>query len=131
MNGVVDDPGYSAQLLELFTQPEHAGALSGEGVVCGEAGARARGASVRLGLKIRDGQIETARFQAYGCPYLLAAAEALCRWLGCRERAELDRWNWRMAEAELAAPPEKRTQLLVLEDALRAATRAWEVNAPL
>lgn len=131
MNVVVDDPGYGAQLLELFARPEHAGVLpAGEGAVYGEAGSRTSGASVRLWLRIYEGRIATARFQAYGCPYLLAAAEALCRWLAHRERAELDRWHWRMAEAELAAPPEKRTRLLLLEDALLAAVRAWDASAP-
>lgn len=113
---------YSADVVRLFKQACHAGSLAGiEHAVCGQAGMRAKGASVRLWLQFRDDRVQTARFEAYGCPHFLAAAEALCDWAEHRTRTELETWNWSEVAAYLAMPPAKRARLLVLEDALRHA----------
>lgn len=122
---------YHPEVARLFVQLTHGGSFHGErNTVNGEAGRREQGASVRLWLRLalreHKGVVESARFEAYGCPHLLAAAESLCRWLEGRSRVELDRWNWRELETALAIPPDKRTRLLILEDALRRAAQAWD-----
>jgi len=95
----------------------------------GEAGTREQGTWVRFMLHVRDGQIEQARFQAYGCPQTLAA----CEWLSGQLRGRS--WqkpgvggplDWAQA---LALPPDRLTRLLVVEDALRAALEAAQRRA--
>lgn len=120
------EDAYSGQVRALFMNLDHGGSLQGRpGALSGQGGTRAQGAMVRLWLQVGGEQATAARFEAYGCPYVLAAAESLCRWLANRRRSELDGWNWRIPEAELRAPPEKRTRLLIVEDALRSAAVAW------
>lgn len=143
-------PAYAPALERAFARFEHAGSLLGEEcVVWGGSGSRSQGVSIRLWLKLgsadaieglpdhhtttpggRSGhsRVVSARFEAYGCPYVLAALEMLCGWLEGRTRAELELWSWREVETELHAPPEKRSRLLVVEDALRSVARAWDRN---
>lgn len=126
---MISEGAYSGQVRALFMSLNHGGSLQDRpGAISGQGGARAQGAAVRLWLQIAGEQVTTARFEAYGCPYVLAAAESLCRWLVNRRRSELDGWNWRIPEAELRAPPEKRTRLLIVEDALRSAAAVWARN---
>ncbi|HMI37790.1 MAG TPA: aminotransferase class V-fold PLP-dependent enzyme, partial [Steroidobacteraceae bacterium] len=95
----------------------------------GEAGTREQGTWVRFMLNVREGRIEQARFQAYGCPQTLAA----CEWLSGQLRGRS--WqkpgvggplDWAQA---LALPPDRLTRLLVVEDALRAALEAAQQRA--
>lgn len=111
----------------LFTRLDHAGVLDASGleVVQGEAGTVAQGVQVRFFWEIEGDSIRSARYQAYGCPYTLAACEWIARELP--GRGPLAPWPgdphaW--AEA-LQAPPERLGRLLVIEDALRAAQTAW------
>jgi len=113
---------YNANVARLFKDARHAGALvATQDAVNGQAGARAQGASVRLWLCFQGERVQTARFQAYGCPHFIASAESLCSWAEGRTRSELQAWNWRESAAYLAVPPSKRARLLVLEDALHRA----------
>lgn len=114
---------YNASVVRLFNQAPHVGSLAKlADAVSGQAGSRAQGASVRIWLQFRvDGCVSMARFQAYGCPHFLAAAETLCAWAEGRSRSELQDWNWREVASYLDVPPVKRARLLVLEDALRHA----------
>ena len=111
----------------LFTELAHAGAPApgSLGLVQGEAGSLAEGVQIRFFWQVEGSQIRTARFQAYGCPYTLAACEWLARALPGRTRERPwpgDPHQW--AEA-LEAPPERLGRFLVIEDALRAAQAAW------
>lgn len=113
---------YNANVARLFKDARHAGILSSvKEAATGQAGTRAQGASVRLWFGFQAERVQVARFQAYGCPHFLAAAESLCSWAEGRTRAELQAWDWREVAAYLAVPPAKRARLLVLEDALRHA----------
>jgi NifU-like protein involved in Fe-S cluster formation len=113
---------YNANVARLFKNTRHAGTLvATKDVVNGQAGTRAQGASVRFWLCFQGERVQTARFQAYGCPHFIAAAENLCSWAEGRARVELQAWNWRESAAYLAVPPSKRARLLVLEDALHRA----------
>ena len=84
-------------------RPSHAGSLAGQvGVVSGQAGLRDRGASVRLWLQVLDQPVFKARFEVYGCPHLIAAAENLCAWCEGQVVGELKRWSWQTVATELA-----------------------------
>jgi cysteine desulfurase len=94
------------------------------GIRHGNAGCRAQGAAIRFELEISDGIVKSARFSAYGCPHTLAVTAWVCEVL---EGARLDAGppgtahHW--AE-RFAVPTEKLGQLLIVEDALRAAFAA-------
>ena len=119
---------YSALVRELFLHPRGAGTLAGEAVriVRGEAGSVASGAWVRLHLRIDDGRVTDARFQAYGCPHTLAAASWLAGQLPGRPvRDALPEGVSGMAAA-LEVPAAKLGRLLIVEDALADALRQWQ-----
>jgi hypothetical protein len=106
---------------QLFTQMPGAGALQdGAGVLRGEAGSTGADTWVRFHLRITDGTVRDARFQAYGCPHTLAVAAWLTRQLPGRALFGLslgDPAEWARA---LDVPTEKLGRLLVVEDALHA-----------
>jgi hypothetical protein len=112
---------------ELFTELRHAGPLEGTGgnVVHGEAGSVAQGTQIRFFWQVEGAQIRAARYQAYGCPYTLAACEWISRSLPGRPQSRPwpgDPHDWARS---LGAPPERLGRFLVIEDALRAALAAW------
>jgi NifU-like protein involved in Fe-S cluster formation len=121
------EPELPPTVRRLFTQLHHSGPLGGGGevVVQGEAGSIAQGVQIRFFWQIEGSLIRAASYQAYGCPYTLAACEWLARALPGRSRAEPwpgDPHQWAQA---LEAPPERLGRLLVIEDALRATQAAW------
>jgi NifU-like protein involved in Fe-S cluster formation len=69
---------YSDRLLELFHNPAHAGRVDGA-THRGEAGTPGQGPYTRLWLRVRDGEVEAAGYQTYGCPAIISCMEALCR----------------------------------------------------
>lgn len=69
---------YSERLLELFHNREHAGRLE-EATHYGEAGTPGQGPYSRLWLRVKDGVVEAASYQTYGCPAMIACMEALSR----------------------------------------------------
>jgi len=103
-----------------------AGSLTaGSDVVTACAGDREQGAEVRLQLRVADGRVADARFQAFGCPHFLAAASWLTDRLRGAGPVQLEAWDWREAAAALEVPAAKYGRLLTLQDAVRAAARNW------
>lgn len=112
---------YSRFVLERFDRPPNAGRLLGR-VVRGSAGEAAHGTRVEFDFRLRAGQVEDARFRAYGCPHAIAAASWVAESAAGRSLLET---SW-MDPMELAAmmelPDHKLGVLLVVEDALRDAS---------
>jgi hypothetical protein len=124
-------PELPGRIRSLFTQLDHAGPLdeADGSVVQGEAGSVSQGVQVRFFWRIEGALIQAAGYQAYGCPYTLAACEWLARSLAGRSREAPwpgDPQQWATA---LQAPPERLGRFLVIEDALRAARAAWDSRA--
>jgi NifU-like protein involved in Fe-S cluster formation len=122
------DPRYSAQVLDHFAAPRHAGRLpEGPGqVLQADAGEYRLGTTVRFALRIESQRVAAVAFRAYGCPHVLAACSlAAERLAGAPVRALAE-----LAAKDLAAaldvPPEKLGRLLIVEDALRNGWRAWD-----
>jgi cysteine desulfurase len=92
------------------------------GVRQGRAGKQADGTAVCFELRIADGIVKSARFSAYGCPHTVAVVAWLCDEL---EGSRLDAGtpgtpaDWAQA---FDVPAEKLGRLLIVEDALRAAS---------
>ena len=117
------DP-YNAALRKLFAETAHAGSVdNGSCVLVDDQGLR-----VSLSASVADGQIETMRFRAWGCPHLLAAAEAVCRWYEGRALPELQAFSAAEIMQTLPVPREKLGRILVLEDAVRSLGQSVRVT---
>ena len=113
------DP-YSGDVRRLFEAPVHAGEFADGDEAFGDD----QGVRVRLTMQAHDGQIDGLRFQAWGCPHLIAAAEALCAAYEGRKVTELSRFRGSEIMQTLAIPVEKTGRILVLEDAARSLGQA-------
>ncbi len=111
--------------LDHFEFPRNVGAVAGANVVQGSAGNRELGANVCFSLRVAQARVAEIRFRAYGCPHTIAAASWLTQRLHGAAVEDLERCSWREIEDALSVPPQKRGKLLILEDAMRAAARAW------
>ncbi len=112
------DP-YSDRVRELFARPEHAGTLDGGASVSIDD----QGLRICLSAQVSDGQVEAMAFRAYGCPHLIAAAEAACAELEGRDAVELLEFPASDLMQSLSVPVEKTGRILVLEDAIRSLGR--------
>ena len=111
----MSDP-YSRQVRALFHAPAHAGRVAG-GV---EARVDDQGVRIALTMRAKDGRIDEIRFQAWGCPHLLAACEAFCAAAEGNAVDELRDYGAATLMQGLAIPVEKTGRILVLEDAARS-----------
>jgi nitrogen fixation NifU-like protein len=109
------DP-YSARVRALFSHPEHAGSLEG----LPAARIDEQGVCVQFSGSVADGVIVKLRFLAWGCPHLIAAAEAVCAQYEGRPLAELETLRAEELMQSLPVPVEKTGRILVIEDAARA-----------
>ena len=109
------DP-YSARVRVLFADPAHAGQLANTaGVLVEDQGVR-----IAFSAQLAAGRIDTLRFQAWGCPHVIAAAEAFCANYEGRSSAELLDFSRSDLMQSLSVPVEKTGRILVIEDAVRS-----------
>ena len=121
-----DDPRYGAEVRRRMASLTGAGEFpSSPAIATGVAGNREQGAEVVLQCRVVDGRVAEARFRAFGCPHLLAAASWLTERLPGVGRDVLERWDWRAAADALEVPPAKFGRLLTLQDAVRSVARNW------
>jgi nitrogen fixation NifU-like protein len=112
---------YSATLVEHFLNPRNAGLMrdsdgsgAGEYADCGDL--------VRLHLRVRDGRVAEARFQAYGCGPTIAAASVASELAHGRTLEDLVSVKAREIEDALDGLPEDRKHAAeAAADAMRAA----------
>ena len=116
---------YDSQVRQRFLSAHRAGPLNDgtSGLVSGEAEDRTLNVWVRFQLGIRDGAIQNARYNVYGCPDTVAAAEWTAERLEGRPVGALDELSMRNCIEVLGVPVEKLGKLLLLEDALAACRR--------
>jgi NifU-like protein involved in Fe-S cluster formation len=102
---------------ELFGAPDHAGDLEKPvaRVQINEQGVR-----VALAADIDGDIIVGLRFRAWGCPHLLAGAEAFCREFEGRPVSALQAFGAEEIMQTLPVPREKLGRILLLEDAVRS-----------
>ncbi len=80
---------YALPVWQRFESPSLAGRLEGMGVLEAQAGSPAARSVLRLSVRMAQGRIEAARFQAYGCPTAIAVGQWLAEQLqagGCGDR---------------------------------------------
>lgn len=113
------DP-YNRIVRAYFADTEHRGDVQGGAVGCFED----QGMRVRLSAQVSDGMITRLAFRAWGCPHVIAAAEAVCRQFEGRSAAELEQFETGQIMQDLAVPVEKTGRILVLEDTVRSLGQA-------
>ena len=108
---------YSDRVRQLFARPDHAGDLEKS-----HARVQIEDQGVRVALAVEcDGEdIMRLGFLAWGCPHLLAAAEAFCREYEGRPVRALQTFSAAEIMQTLPVPREKLGRILVLEDAVRS-----------
>ena len=83
-----------------------------------------QGMRLRLSAEVRDGVITRLLFRAWGCPHLIAAAEAVCRQFEGQSVAALEQFDSGQIMRDLAVPVEKTGRILALEDTVRSLGQA-------
>jgi NifU-like protein involved in Fe-S cluster formation len=113
------DP-YSRRVRELFAAPVHAGNIDG----AVSAYVDDQGVRLRLAAVAEGGTVRRLAFRAYGCPHVIAAAEAFCAAHEGGPESALLEFEAAGLIQELSVPKEKTGRILVLEDAVRALGRS-------
>ena len=117
---------YSPEVERRLRSPERAG-IEREpvaSIVTGEAEDRSLNVWVRYQVQVGGGTIDSIRFEAYGCPHFVAAADWHAEQLEGRRSASLAEPDTRGAREALGMPTEKLGKLLVIENALVACATA-------
>jgi NifU-like protein involved in Fe-S cluster formation len=126
-------PNYNDLTWRHFSGAAYAGVLAGAGVHRGAAGLPDQGTWVQFDLQIaRAGAptVQDARFQAFGCPHVIAVADWLAQNVVGREVAPLRGLPESVAalRERFDMPVEKLGRLLLVEDAWRAALESLYVT---
>jgi len=119
------DP-YSPLVRAYFAHPEHGGVLAGGIAVT----AAAQGVRIEFGATCEAGRVQALRFRAWGCPHVIAAAEAFCRDFEGEAVSALTGFESGAIRDKLSVPVEKTGRILVLEDAVRALGQKCAEFAP-
>lgn len=111
---MIMDP-YNSLVRELFAKPVHAGRIEDAvSVVKSE-----QGVTIEFSASCSGETIEHLRFRAWGCPHVIAAAEAVCAEFEGQSASQLDEYSAGQLMQRLAVPAEKSGRILVLEDTVR------------
>jgi len=111
---------YGSEVEQRFLTPSRVGEFEEgtPGLVSGEAQDRTLIVWIRFQVQVLDGTIRAARFNVYGCPYTVAAADWAAEWVEGRSSEALTKLGMRERREALGVPVEKLGNLLVLEDAV-------------
>ena len=113
---------YSSEVRRRFQAPTRAGTIApdeGE-VFSGAAEDRSQNLWVRFQVQVSESTIERVRFNAYGCPHSVAAADLAAAGLEGQPVAALGSVDLEALARKLDLPREKFGRLLRIDDALRA-----------
>jgi cysteine desulfurase len=123
---VADDPRYTAEVLRrLHDLPGWGDLPEDRSVARGRAGDQEQGTEVAFALRVECDRVAEARFQAFGCPHVLAAASWAVEAVLGMDCGQLAAWDWQEAARALEVPPAKFGRLLTLQDAIRAVVQNW------
>lgn len=115
------DP-YSKLVRQYFANPVHAGPLPDQynDSVVAETAESDSGARVVIAAVVEGEIMRLLRYQIFGCPHLIAAAEAFCDDAEGQPFSALLDLDVPKLIDRLAIPVEKTGRLFILEDAARA-----------
>jgi nitrogen fixation NifU-like protein len=116
---------YTPRVLELFREPKNLGRID-DADAFAQAGSPACGDVISIYLRIRDGVIEDAKFESYGCAANIAAASVLTEIVKGRSLEEAWNIDWQQIADELGGlPPVKKHCSILAVGALRRAIRRY------
>jgi NifU-like protein involved in Fe-S cluster formation len=113
---------YSSEVVRRCDAPRRVGELphATPGLSSGEAEDRSLQVWVRFDLQVQNGVIQTVRFEAFGCPHTVAAADLVAERLEGQPVHAARRVNAQELMKALDVPVEKLGKLLRIEDAAAA-----------
>ena len=111
---------YNRTVRAYFADTQHRGDVTDGAVGYFED----QGMRLRLSAEVRGGVITRLLFRAWGCPHLIAAAEAVCRQFEGQSAAALEQFASGQIMRDLAVPVEKTGRILALEDTVRSLGQA-------
>jgi NifU-like protein involved in Fe-S cluster formation len=114
---------YPAMVWQRFRAPGHA-APPPAGAAIGRGGERKQGGELELWLEVAAGKVRRAGFRAFGCPYLVASADAACEAIAGQSVASLVEFDAGALIQGLRVPPERFPIKIWIEDAVRAAAQS-------
>lgn len=119
---------YSERVRHYFDKPRHAGDLSAEEGrrVSAQASEGGAGARIRLTAVAENDHLAALRFRVFGCPYLIAAAEAVCERFEGTPVQSLAEFSVEELIVTLEVPIEKTGRILLLEEALQSLRSEFE-----
>jgi NifU-like protein involved in Fe-S cluster formation len=106
---------YNSLVRELFANTGHAGSLA-DAI---RADKSEQGVCIEFSARRKGGAIERLRFRAWGCPHVIAAAEAVCAEYEGQTASQLEEFCVTDLMQRLAVPAEKSGRIIVLEDTVR------------
>jgi len=116
---------YTPKVLELFREPKNLGRID-DADAFAQAGSPACGDVISIYLRIRDGVIEEAKFESYGCAANIAAASVLTEIVKGKSLEEAWNIDWQQIADELGGlPPVKKHCSILAVGALRRAIRRY------
>jgi len=116
---------YSPTLVDHFLNPRNAG-LMRDPDATGEGHFEGCGDLARVFLRVREGRVAEARFQAYGCGPVIAAASAASELATLRPVDDLVHLKPEEVERALdGLPDDRRHAAEVVTDAIVSAARDW------
>jgi NifU-like protein involved in Fe-S cluster formation len=116
---------YSPTLVDHFLHPRNAGMMRDPDAT-GEAEYRECGDLARIFLRVAEGRVIEARFQAYGCGPTIAAASALSELVALRPVDDLLHLKPDEVAQVLDGLPDDRTHAAeVVTEAAQNAARDW------
>lgn len=92
----------------------------------GHAGDPVQDTWVAIGVTVRDGVIERARYGVFGCPYTMAAVAWVAQTLEGSAVTELGTIDVAGLKRRFDMPIERLGRLLLIEDAAKACLEAWQ-----
>ncbi len=105
---------YATVVRELFADPAHVGSLANAASVLVED----QGIRIAFSAEVAEGRIDALRFQAWGCPHVIAAAEVFCANYEGKTASDLLEFSASGLMQSLSVPVEKTGRILVVEDAV-------------
>jgi hypothetical protein len=120
---------YNELTRRYFDDPARSGTLEGPDCYRGAAGSRSAGTWVQFDIRLEPTgagpTVREARFLAFGCPHVIAAAGLVAEEAeGAGPEPRLPQQSVHALRGRLDAPVEKLGRLFVVEDAWIAALRA-------
>jgi NifU-like protein involved in Fe-S cluster formation len=120
---------YSATLLDHVRSPRNGGAMESPHVV-GTADLGGRAPHVKMYLRVRNGLIERAMFQTYGCGVSIACCSALTEMVTGTALADCRLLTgWSLIDRLAGIPDEKQFCAQMAVDALKDAINKLEETA--